>query len=120
MFRDDNQNARACRALLATIRRAELWTPTGPTSEAVMLLEDDGGPLSTGERVMLLIAFAFWNGSGTLRFAEIVESLDVEPCDAVCSLLVAVKYGSRAVDEWLSEHERPPHLEIARGNPSRG
>src|SRR5580658_3389614 len=39
MFRDDQQLARACRALLATVHLERLWNERGPTSEASELLE---------------------------------------------------------------------------------
>jgi hypothetical protein len=51
MFRDDRQLAAACRTLLATARLERPWTDQGPTAEAAELLEADGGPLSSGERV---------------------------------------------------------------------
>jgi hypothetical protein len=70
VFRDDEQLSRACRALLASVRHAELWTRSGPTPEAMALLERDGGPLSSGERIVLLAAFAFWNGSGRLELTQ--------------------------------------------------
>jgi hypothetical protein len=107
MFRNDEQSARACRALLAKVRLERLWTNGGPTARAVELLEADGGPLSSGERIMLLAAFAFWNGGSSLRLAEIIEVLDVGPSDAICSLVLAVKQGADAVEDWLTEHEVP-------------
>jgi hypothetical protein len=107
MFRDDHQLARACRALLATVCLDHLWSQDGPTSRARDLLERDGGPLSSGERVMLLAAWAFWNGSGGLTLAEVLERLDAEPAEALCFLMMASKYGADAVDDWLVEHGRP-------------
>jgi hypothetical protein len=106
MFRDDLQLARACRALLATVRLERLWTVDGPTPEASKLLEADGGPLSSGERVMLLASWAFWNGSGGVTLAELLERLDSTPTETLCFLVMAVKYGTDAVDDWLAEHER--------------
>jgi hypothetical protein len=106
MFRDDRQLARACRTLLATVRLGRLWGEDGPTCEAKALLESDGGPLSSGERVMLLAAWAFWNGSGGLSLAEVLERLDGEPAEALCFLVMASKYGADAVDDWLVEHAR--------------
>jgi hypothetical protein len=107
MFRDDRQLARACRALLTTARLERLWTEAGPTEEASELLAADGGPLSSGERVVLLAAWAFWNGSGGLTLAEVVERLDGEPAEVLCFLVMASKYGAEAVDDWLAEHGRP-------------
>jgi ABC-type transport system involved in cytochrome bd biosynthesis fused ATPase/permease subunit len=107
MFRNDEQSARACRALLATVRLERLWTAGGPTERAVEYLDADGGTLSSGERIMLLAAFAFWHGSSPLRLAEIIETLDSEPSEAICSLLLAVKEGAGAVDDWLAERDVP-------------
>jgi hypothetical protein len=106
MFRDDLQLACACRALLATVRLERLWGECGPTPEASRLLGADGGPLSCGERVMLLAAWAFWNGSGGVTLAELVERLDAEPAEALCFLVLASKYGGDAVDDWIAEHGR--------------
>ena len=106
MFRDDQQLARACRALLEAAHLERLWTGGGPTAEASELLAVDGGPLSSGERVMLLAAWAFWNGSGGVTLAEILERLDSEPAEALCFLIVAAKYGADAVDDWIAEYAR--------------
>lgn len=106
MFRDDRQLASACRALLATARLERLWTLDGPTAEASELLEANGGPLSSGERVMLLAAWSFWNGSGGVTLAEVLERLDSEPTEALCFLVMAAKYGADAVDDWIAEHAR--------------
>jgi hypothetical protein len=104
MFRDDPQLARACRTLLATVRLEWLWTEQGPTPEATALLESNGGPLSSGERVMVLAAWAFWNGSGGVTLADVLERVDVGPAEALCFLVLACKYGTDAVDDWIVEH----------------
>jgi hypothetical protein len=117
-FRDDRQGAAACRVLLDRIPGTRgLWTDSGPTPGAVELMKNDGGPLSSGERVMLLAAFALWNGDGQLSVDDLLR-LDGENLQAVGSLLVAMgtpmqpldAYGvpvgaPRAVhpiDEWLA------------------
>lgn len=102
MWRDDRQRARACRALLATVRLDYLWTPEGPTEEAFRLLEANGGPLSSGERVMVLASFALWNGSGGLTLTEILDVLDPTRAEALCTLVVAVQRGT--VEAWLERH----------------
>ena len=105
MFRDDEQSARACRALMATARLEGLWTNEGPTLRAAELLDAGGGPLSSGERIVLLASFAFWNGRGGLRLADVIEFLDGSPSEAICSLVIAVKRGATAVDDWIAKHE---------------
>ena len=106
MFRDDPQLSRACHTLLAMVRLERLWTEQGPTPQARALLEANGGPLSSGERVMLLAAWAFWNGSGGVTLAEVLERLDLDPAEALCFLVLAAKYGADAVDDWIFEHAR--------------
>ena len=89
MQRDDQRLARACRALLATVRLERLWTEDGPTLEAVRLLEADGGPLSSGQRIVLLAAWTFWDGSGGLTLAEVLEQFDADPMEALCFVVMA-------------------------------
>jgi hypothetical protein len=105
MFRDRLQAARACRVLLRTLRLERLWTLEAPTAEAVDLLAMNGGPLSSGERVLLLAAFALWNGDGSLKLVEVVQQLDVTPAHALCALISALKDGPEAVDAWLKLHD---------------
>src|SRR5258708_38472303 len=92
MLRDDQQLARACRALLATVRLERLWTEDGPTPEASELLEADGGPLSAGKRIVLLAAWTFWNGAGGLRLAEVLEQFAADPMDALGLLDLASQH----------------------------
>jgi hypothetical protein len=110
MFRDDFQAARACRALLSTVRLDELWTPGGPTPEATSLHDRNGGPLSSGQRVGLLAAFAFWNGSESLRLADVLAYGGDGLNTVIFSLAVAVQNGAAAVDVWLVEYETRPKL----------
>jgi hypothetical protein len=91
MLRDEQRLARACRIFLATARLERLWTDDGPTPEAFRLLQADGGPLSSGQRVVLLAAWTFWNGSGGLRLAAVLERFDADPKDALCFLAMACK-----------------------------
>ncbi len=62
MFRDDKQLSRACQAICACCCLNSLWTEFGPTEQAKKLLRANGGPMSSGERVMFLCAWAIWNG----------------------------------------------------------
>ena len=51
MFRSDAQLARACRVLCEGVRLEGMWTEAGPSETAIALMEADGGPLSSGERI---------------------------------------------------------------------
>lgn len=105
MFRSDAQLARVCRALCARVGMGELWTPTGPSDRAIALLEAGGGPLSSGERVMLLATWAVWNGDEGARLGDVVHRLDGRCLVALGTLLVAVAGGGVAIDAWLAKAE---------------
>ena len=109
MFRDTRQQTRALRALLATVRLENLWTFEGPTAEAMELLRDNGGHLSSGETIVLKAAFDFWNGKGGCELNRMLHILDHDLMEAILSLALAVSditdsFG--AVDRWLARHER--------------
>lgn len=108
MFRDDAQACRALGALLSTLPALRsFWTSSGPTPQALAFLEAEGGPLSSGERMLLLSAFALWNGAGKATLADILDHLDGAPLEALLSLILAVKRGSSEVDAWIAEHAPP-------------
>lgn len=101
----------ACHTLMRIAGREDLWLPSGPTGEALRLREEDGGPLSPSERVMLLATFSFWDGDETLRFREL-SRLQPESLFAVATLAAALAVdqmqlpeaqGTRCVDTWLAE-----------------
>lgn len=104
VFRDDRQLASVCQALCGLVRLPTLWTATGPTDRAEELLKQGGGTLSHGEKVMLFIAWALWNGQGGLTFGEAIKTLDGGNLKAVGELLVALGEGSSAIDGWLEEY----------------
>lgn len=104
MFRDDQQRAAVCQVLCGRVGRQSLWTPTGPTPPAEELLQAGGGPLSHGEKVMLFIAWALWNGEGNLTLSEVINTLDGGNLELVGGLLVAMSGGSKAIEGWLQEY----------------
>jgi hypothetical protein len=119
MFRDDPQAVSALRLLLATVKLDRLWTSLhGPTIEACELLVADGGCLSSGERVMLLSAWAIWNGKGGVTVAEL-GALDQEPKEAVCSLIVASGQGSDAVHAWIGARSPPGRRRVVKEGVAR-
>ena len=110
-FVDDDERQRACSTLMQIAGRGDLWLPSGPTEEALRLREADGGSLSPGERVMLLVTFSFWNGDETLRFRELTR-LSPDNLFAVCTLVGAIAVddmqlpeaaGECCVATWLTE-----------------
>jgi hypothetical protein len=97
--------ARACRVLCKRVGLAHLWTDNGPSAEARRLRDADGGPLSSGERVIVLAAWAVWNGEGGLLFGDVVERLYGPHIEALCSLLVAHAAGDEALRGWVEREQ---------------
>ncbi len=105
MFRSEAQLARVCRALCERVRLDGMWTDAGPTETAIALMEANGGPLSSGERIVLLAAWAVWNGHDGARFADVIYRLDGRNLVALGTLLVAVASSGAAIDTWLEKME---------------
>lgn len=110
-FATDAQMNEALHVLLARVRLQRLWTSQGPTDEACDLLQARGGPLSSGERVMLLAAFDIYNGFGALPFERLVNTLGAEHLRAVCGLVVARAEGGPAVEAWIESQQSAPRSE---------
>ncbi len=106
MFRSEAQLARVCRALCERVRLDGMWTDAGPTETAIALMESNGGPLSSGERIVLLAAWAVWNGHDGARFADVIYRLDGRNLVAIGTLLIAVASSGAAIDTWLEKMER--------------
>jgi len=87
MWQSDRQKCDVIRTLLACVNREDLWTPTGPTKEARHLLHLGGGYLSSGERMILRVAFSIWNGLGEI--GDLLDTLDEVRLRAVCEALLA-------------------------------
>jgi hypothetical protein len=103
VFRSDAQLARVCRALCADVGLAHLWTDDGPSDEAIGLRDAGGGPLSSGERIMVLAAWDVWNSHGSTNLGDVVHRLDGRRLATIGTLLVAVAGGMHAIDAWLAK-----------------
>lgn len=106
MFRNDRQRCAVAYVLLDSLHMGHLWSVEGPTEEACRLLKRRGGPLSSGEGLVLLAAFDLWNGEGRADFSELLYRLDDTRLHLLGSLLIALGSGSAGVDRWLAEHLR--------------
>jgi len=101
VFRDHRQRSQACELLVSRIHSpAELWTRNGPSDAAIEFLEENGGALSQGERVLLLAAFALWDADETLCFQELAR-LDSKNLQLLGGLLLALAGGATDVEIWL-------------------
>jgi len=105
VFSSELQRARVCRAFCARARLGDLWTDERPTAEAMALVERDGGPLSSGERLLLLLAWSIWSGDGPVSVGDALASMDGVSLAMLGKLMTAAAQGSSAVDAWLTEHE---------------
>lgn len=107
-FRDDEQRARACVALCACVNLRGAWTLDGPAPLALAVAEGRA-PLSSGEALLVRVAWAFWNGEHGPTLADLVGVLDPRRMNVVASLLVAHADGADAIDAWLDEHGPATH-----------
>lgn len=73
---------RVIAAFLATQGLARLWGATGPSEEALAVMQAGGGRLSHGEFLMLRIAFELWTREGRVTIAEALGGLDGRNLDA--------------------------------------
>lgn len=105
VFTNDGQIVHVCMVLLDRLRMGSLgyWNQHGPTPLACDLMKRSGGPLSSGERVILFLCFSLWNGDRTLRFSDI-QSLDFSHRDAIADLMHC--HSSHDVDAWLEKYDR--------------
>lgn len=101
MFRDDQQSAAVARVLMRSVRLSHLWDGDRPTAEAVDLMQRGGGPLSSGQALMLLVVFDLWNGEGHAQLGRVLAVLDATRLQLVASLLYALATSASAVDDWL-------------------
>jgi hypothetical protein len=107
-FRDTKQQSQACYLLLDSIGLRRFWNKGGgPTGEAAELLGDikDGNPclLSSGEILILRVAFDFWNKTGKAEIGDLYDILDEKSCALVVELIFARSRDHKAVDTWLAK-----------------
>ena len=113
MFSSESQLSRVCRAFCARARLTELWTDAGPTVLARDLAEHGGGPLSSGERLLLLVAWSLWTACSHVTVGEVFYNLDSTSLTMLGKLMIAAGRGAEAIEAWLAETENV----IQRRNP---
>ena len=107
MFSCEPQLIRVCRALCARARLDVLWTDKGPTTQVMELVERDGGFLSYGERLVLLVAWSLWSGCCHVTVAEVFFNLDGTSLTMLGKLMIAAgQGGGEAIEAWRAEAEK--------------
>lgn len=91
MWTSTKQACDTIRGLLRRVRLDNLWTDEGPTQEAVQLLKDKGGPLSTSETLMLQVAFDLWSSSGHAPLDKLLGVFDGGNLRAVLDAIAIVR-----------------------------
>ena len=102
-FANDRQIAACCIALCKSVRMEDAWTLDGPTELGCAINEGKTGH-SSGEILIVRVAFGLWNGGDRATFGRVCNVLDDTRLRMVGSLLVAIVDGPKAVDAWLSKH----------------
>lgn len=103
----DTTRVRLARALLQPLwpgaRLDQLCTEHGPTDRMIDLVGAGGGPLSSGERLMLLAAWDVWRGGGhdSPSLGAAIGRLDDRCLRRLGEVLVALSRGDAAARKWL-------------------
>jgi hypothetical protein len=108
-FRNHVQRARIARTLLKMVRLGGLFEQNGPQADAEFYLRRaERSGLSTGEVIMLRLAFDIWNGDGHVEFGRvfIANRLDLDKERAIAELVLAGQDGSAGLDRWLEKYEQ--------------
>jgi hypothetical protein len=89
MWASEAARSAAIRELLAPHPAlARLWTDEGPTRVACDYVKR-GSPLSSGEHLLLQVAFDLWNGMGKANVDDLLSTLDPRNLRAVAAALLA-------------------------------
>jgi len=81
-----------------------------PHARGHRLFEAGGGPLSSGEQVVLVAAWAFWNGDRKATLADVIFRLDPSNLPRVASLMLALGQGGTAIKRWIATCQDRRHL----------
>lgn len=107
MFRDDKQRGLCCLILCNRVHLEGVWEVDGdniprPTGYAVKILDGEMAAI-TSERLMVRVAFDFWNGYGHTTIGECLAVFDSDNLSAVAQLMRALASGPTDIDAWIRE-----------------
>lgn len=112
MFQNVRQQGTVCAVLTQRLRGGPFWSAKGdaeyvprPTKAARTALKSG---MSTGEILMLRVAWAVWNSgipNAKVDFGAMLDTLDHRNLAMIGNLLVALSaHGSRAIDAWIRQY----------------
>lgn len=94
--------------VLAAGHLSHLWTPEGPTPEAIRIRESAGEGVDPSVHTWVLLAFALFNGTGDLTVSRLMETLDGPSLLIALSLLMRVALGTPGVESILESGGEDP------------
>ena len=63
--------------------------------------------MSSGERIVLFVAWSVWNGEGNATIGDVIHRLDEHNLRAIGTLMLAMATdSSSAIDRWLDDINR--------------
>ena len=124
IWHNDTERARACRALLVPIRLHHFWDEKGPTKTGLaykppQIAKDcdedraasEYGVLSSGERIMVKLAWDLWNSRGGCEFGSILDTLDGTLVATIARFLAAWSMPDHgAMGRFIDEQEAKSKL----------
>jgi hypothetical protein len=114
-FRDSEQLARVCQAILAPVGLGKLWSGDGPRPESLGYRRSGTDEQPRDGRLMLMTAWAIWSRNQALSLADLLD-LEDEKLRVVGELLAALSQGPDEIEAWL--RRAPPNGHTNAGLPA--
>lgn len=100
-----------CEQLVRRLRKGDAYWTVNGGSPACDAVRNGKSPWSSGEQVLVKLAWVLWNGGAYLELREVVDVLGGPWLRLIGSLLVAMSTegedGGAAVDRWLKDNHVP-------------
>jgi|GEM_PF-2933609 len=94
--------------VLAAGHVSRLWTPEGPTPEALRIRDSGGEGVEPSVHTWVLLAFELFNGTGALTVSRLMDTLEGPPLLIALSLLMRVAMGTPGVESILQSGGEDP------------
>ena len=94
--------------VLAAGHVSHLWALEGPTPEAIRIRESAGEGVEPSVHTWVLLAFALFNGTGSLTVARMFDTLTPHQLAIALSLLIRVAMGTPGLESILESGGEDP------------